>query len=204
MGGLPQLKGFILSTPRKESVIELSSTFDTVRFSEDKIPRNKSGRQCLYIPSASNFKGWDCILHLPGLTPTIVFIQVSKSRLRKHDLMSGKFRMQASVTGSTCRFLYICVYSLGLVDFYCFPDPSFVAQLITGITGSPCTTSLTNGALSVQSKMAALTVRFVYVTAKTKQSIRTGEGQIGKETPKYSNLIVIAKEDCESIFKLKL
>jgi len=101
MAGLPELTGFMISAPRTKLVIPLSLTFDVAKFSENKIPQNKSGRQCLYIPSERSFKDWDIILHLPGPTPTVVFIQVSKS-LPKYDFNSGQYR---SVTGST-RFLF--------------------------------------------------------------------------------------------------
>jgi hypothetical protein len=89
------------------------------------------------------------------------------------------------------------------VDFCLFLAPSFVAKLITGITGTPCSTSLAGGSISVQSTVA-LTARFVYVTAASNQAIKTTESHIAATTPKYSNLILMAKNECETILRLTL
>ena len=106
--GPKQLLAHQLVNLGTETVINLRSVFDVVYFMEKSIPKNISGRQCLYVPREETFKAWDFILHLPAKdddSETFIFIQVSKSSLRQHDLVKGKYRIKESMIGSSFSML---------------------------------------------------------------------------------------------------
>ena len=71
-----------------------------------------------------------------------------------------------------------------------------------GITGIACATSVpASGELLVQPS-TPLSVHFIYVTSTASKVLLAGEKRIGKDTPKYPNLLVIAQEECKKYLKL--
>ena len=101
MAAPPQLRAFKLSSPTSETVFNLAPIFNMRYFTEAVAERNQSGRQCLYVPEDQAFRAWDFVLHLPQTEPpTLLFLQVSKSTLRKHDYISqGQFNFEKSLSG---------------------------------------------------------------------------------------------------------
>jgi len=182
MAAPPQLRAFKLSSPSSETVISLAPIFTVRYFTEVSAERNQSGRQCLYIPEDEAFHAWDFILHLPQTQPsTLLFLQVSKSSLRQHDYKSpGQFIFKKSLTGA----------------------PSLVSKIITGITGITCSTSVPdNGELTV-TPTSPLSVLFLFVTSTPKKTIQAGEKSRGEATPRYPNLLVMAKEECKKCLNI--
>ncbi|KAL6049233.1 hypothetical protein QOT17_007661 [Balamuthia mandrillaris] len=151
-------------------------------FRANDIPTNVTRYPCFYIPLASNFAGWDLIIHEPLIsqdktTHRVIFIQCSINSVRKHDKASnnsGKLAKTFAPRGK---------------------NPSLVKALIEGITGLECKGDIyRNGKLEVTSE--GLDVQFLYVTAAPREQLIKEEASNPK--PKYENLFVVPREICES------
>lgn len=81
--------------------------------------------------------------------------------------------------------------------------PSFVSKVVQGITGVASNTSISaQGEIQFVPEKQPLMALFLHITCETKKAIKTAESHIEPEAPKCSNLVVMAKEECQECLKL--